>query len=233
MPRKEIIATNIGDRFGQLIILEKINTRIPYFICKCDCGNTKNIRRDHLKSGGTISCGCYQSAASSQRVSKMHKGNITHGMTGTRIYGIWCGIRQRCTNPNAKFFSYYGGRGIKVCDRWLDSFENFLADMGEPQAGYTLDRVNNEGNYEPNNCKWVTRKEQASNTRRNRNITYKGVTLNVTQWSKKTSIPSNTIITRLENGWTEEDALTTHIVKERREVLIQKHFIKRHKTPPL
>lgn len=133
------------------------------FLCRCDCGNQKIISLAELKRGTTKSCGCWNSEVQS---SFMIDYSTKHGKSNTPEYSIWKGMKERCNNPKNKSYHNYGGRGIKVFDRWLDSFENFINDMGErPSKNHQLDRINNDGNYEPSNCKWSTRSENTINKR--------------------------------------------------------------------
>lgn len=131
----------------------------------------------------------------------------THGMTKTRVYKAWLGMRARCGNPRQTAYSYYGGRGIKVCERW-SVFENFLADMGEPGVGLTLDRIDSNGNYEPSNCRWATKAEQTRNQRKSVRLTMNGKTLTQTEWAREVGIHSKTISMRLRAGFSDEEALT-------------------------
>lgn len=129
-------------------------------------------------------------------------------MKGTRVYSIWSGMITRCTNPAAINYANYGGRGITVCERWK-SFENFFADMGEPATGTTLDRKDNERGYEPGNCRWATRAEQANNTRINHHITAFGETLTVSQWAERIGVKYQTLYARItRRGWSPEKSLT-------------------------
>ena len=136
--------------------------------CVCECGTVKeDVLYGSLTNGGSLSCGCIRSEQLSARALK-------HGMTHTRAHNAWGQMKDRCTNETRRSWAHYGGRGIKVCDRWMNSFDAFLADMGEPGYGESLDRINNDGNYEPSNCRWATRQEQARNTRQNRWYDWKG-----------------------------------------------------------
>lgn len=151
-----------GQRFGRLTVFkfyEINNDRCATWECSCDCGAKVIVNGTHLRNGNTRSCGCLQSDISASRL-------LVHGMKGTREYNSWRSMMKRCNNPNDKAYNHYGGRGISVCERWR-KFENFYADMGGRPDGYSLDRINNNGNYEPSNCQWSTQKEQANN-RRNR-----------------------------------------------------------------
>lgn len=127
----------------------------------------------------------------------------------TRTYNIWCHIKARCLNPNRKAYKNYGGRGITVDPEWVNSFSNFLRDMGECPQGYSIERIDNDGNYTKSNCKWIPLPEQGKNTRRVRRITKDGVALTMNEWSKKTGIPYRAIQTRIASlGWKPEDAIS-------------------------
>jgi hypothetical protein len=203
MPRKETNPIVVGQRFGRFAV----EATGKYCLCLCDCGTRKTVRRDHLKTGMSQSCGCLHSERSSARTENLHKANTKHGKSGTRLHSIWFGIKQRCGNPNNPAYKHYGARGIELCNRWFD-FSNFLSDMGEPQKGMTLERIDNNLGYSPDNCRWATRAEQMSNTRANRRITHQGETLTITQWAKRLGVHRNTFNERLRCGWSEHDAIT-------------------------
>jgi hypothetical protein len=197
----------LNTRFHRLTVVRSAE-RKGYWTCLCDCGATKDVRSDHLKLGKVLSCGCLHSELARARSSNMHKANTKHGLSKSRAHGIWLGIKQRCHNPNNPAYSYYGGRGITVCDRWNDSFEAFLADMGEPPDGQTLDRIDSNGHYSRENCRWASIKEQQNNTRRNRRVTVGNITLTISQWAELTGMHRNTIDERLKAGWPPERAVT-------------------------
>lgn len=136
-------------------------------------------------------------------------GKVKHGMHLSSEYNSWAMMKSRCANPNNPVFSYYGGRGIQVCDRWLESFEAFLADMGrKPNRSFSIDRIDVNGNYEPSNCRWADKREQAQNTRANRDVTVDGVTMCVTEWARITGISISTIYVRTGRGWSWEEAVS-------------------------
>ena len=159
-----------GDKYGRLTIVREIEPIFSYlgkmirrFNCVCDCGNKWEGQLQVLRNGRTKSCGCYHKEKSKETQLINH---FKHGDSNSFEYKIWKGMKQRCTNPNHKKWKDYGGRGIKVCDRWLVSYENFLMDMGrKPGPEYSIDRINNNGDYEPSNCRWATDSQQMKNRR--------------------------------------------------------------------
>ena len=138
---------------------------------------------------------------------------LRHGFAGTKVYAVWSSMKARCLNPNHKQYFDYGGRGVIVCDRW-HVFDNFLADMGIPQRGMTLERINNDDGYHPGNCKWATRVEQGRNHRRNRIITIDGASMTMTEWGDRVGLKPGTIWLRLKKGWSERDAVLTPKLKQ-------------------
>jgi hypothetical protein len=195
-----------GDRFGRLEVIEKSpkvgngKKKRAYWLCQCDCGKKHTVRSDGLTSGDTTSCGCYS-----------REQSTTHGMRNTLVYRKWIALNSRCNNPKNASYSDYGERGITVCDRW-SKFENFLEDMGlPPSAKHQIDRVDNEGNYEPSNCRWATPKQNSNNKRNNVVITHNGLTMTMREWSEYAGIGYSTFQYRLSVGWSMVKALNTAV----------------------
>ena len=170
--------------------------------CLCSCGNYTHVSVQNLEKGHTKSCGCLAKKLSSERLTKRL---TTHGMFRTPIYKTWERIKARCNNPNAVGYKNYGGRGIKLCARW-NEFENFFADMGERPKGLSIERKDNDKGYSPENCKWVTQKEQCRNKRNNRIIKGKSIA----EWSEILNLPYNILYYRISSGWDWEKIKNTH-----------------------
>jgi hypothetical protein len=176
--------------------------RPAFWECACDCGKTIVIPGARL-ANGQQSCGCEGRELSAQRTTK-------HGRYRTPEHNSWSAVRDRCCNPKNKSFPRYGGRGIKMCQRWRDSFEAFYADMGDrPSAAHSIERKDVNGDYEPFNCIWATPKVQGRNRRNSMTLTARGRTMQVNDWAETIGIKKETICSRLRLGWSAEDALFT------------------------
>lgn len=207
MRRRGWIDGQIGQRFGHLVVLgaqwcpRKATT---VALVRCDCGTEKAMLPENLRSGRSRSCGC-------MRVQWAR----THGLSRTPEYAVWDQMRRRCARPTHPEYPNYGGRGIRVCNRWL-RFENFYADMGPKPVGASLDRIDNDGHYEPGNCRWTTAVVQANNTRRNRVIEYGGERLTVAQWARRLRLNPSTLRQRLQAGRPLEVVMSPTLYKGRR-----------------
>ena len=175
--------------------------------CLCECGSMWMGRLAAIKNGSIKSCGCLRA---DNNVARSTHGAAKRG-SPTRTYRAWTGMKARCFNPKETFYRHYGGRGITICDRWNDSFQNFLDDMGEAPPGMSIDRIEVNGNYEPGNCRWATQKEQASNKRNNRILSMCGSSKTMTEWAEALRLPVHVIYGRLRLGWSDEDALLTPV----------------------
>lgn len=200
-----------GMRFGDDSRLEVVREVAPIesggqkqraVECRCDCGDVRVYRLYSLRNGNTRSCGCLAEESG-------NPGRQTHGCSELPEYAIWCGIRRRCSNPTDSAWKNYGGRGIRVCSRWNESFEAFFADMGpRPSDNHSIDRFpDNNGDYEPGNCRWATAKEQARNTRRNYLVFHNGETKCVAEWAEQYRVKSCILYSRLIAGWPFEEAV--------------------------
>lgn len=198
-----------GQRFNQLTVLHFAGRDVRgklLWCCECDCGTRIVARGTHVTTGNTHSCKC--------KVLALH---TTHGETHSAEYRSWQNIKTRTSNPNNLHYHNYGGRGISMCPEWKRSFSTFLADMGYmPGPGYTIERKDNDGNYEPKNCCWATRLEQAKNCRSNLLLTHKGQTKTAKDWARVVGLSPPTLYSRIRAGWTTERALETPAKKSRR-----------------
>jgi hypothetical protein len=199
--RKPQIAIEIGTRFERWTVIDPRPepNRPNYALCRCDCGTERTVQKQHLRGGKTRSCGCLAQELAVTR-------NRTHGLSNHPLYHVWYDMMQRCTNPSHASWSGYGARGIKVARRWHD-VENFIEDLGplyRPKA--SLDRIDNNGHYEPGNVRFASAKVQLRNTRRNRLITYRGQTRCLKEWAERLGMSYLTLITRIDTGWSVEDA---------------------------
>lgn len=209
IPVPKTIRKNLtGMRFGKLIVVGFSGREdgSTYWLCRCDCGREKVIAGRHLVDKTTRGCGCLA-----------YENSKKHGMSGTPEYAAWKRMIKRCQDPNDHNFSKYGARGIKVCRRWRVSFESFYEDMGpRPSPIYSLDRIDNNKGYSPDNCRWATRTEQANNRTSNRIVTFSDKTQTVTQWAREVHLNPKAIQRRLAAGWSIEDTLTTPVKKRRK-----------------
>lgn len=200
----------VGVRFGRLVVQSYAGVRGKgaAWHCKCDCGTESVVTRSNLVSGSTVSCGCFGAEQTSAR-SLVHGGRAK-GSPSARTYAIWLGMIGRCSNPADTSYPNYGAKGITVCDRWAakpTGFMAFLADMGEAPRSRSIDRIDNNGGYEPGNCRWATVAEQNRNTSRNRWVHVNGECLCVTDAATKYGLSKLTLVDRLNRGWSDEDAV--------------------------
>lgn len=206
-----------GQKFGRLTAiecLERVAGRGRKWLFRCECGGVIMRFPFQVTSGNTSSCGCIRKE---MLIMRNKESLSTHRMTGTTEHTIWAKMIQRCRNPNDKNFPSYGGRGIKVCDRWNDpvtGFQEFFNDMGMRPKGAQIDRTNNNGNYEPSNCRWVTPKQNSRNRRSNKMIDFRNETKCIAQWVDELGIERKSLGYRLKNQ-TIEKALTTPYFKRK------------------
>lgn len=172
--------------------------------CRCTCGTVKDVAVHNLTAGISKSCGCLKSESTVQRCR-------THGLSDTGTHKSWLAMRRRCYDINYVSYPNYGGRGIKVCDRWKDDFEAFYTDMGDRPDGCSLDRIDVNGNYTPENCKWSTRSEQQTNKQETLHIEWRGQKRSAMEWSKLLGIHVDTLRRRVRRGWDVERAMTAPI----------------------
>lgn len=192
-----------GQRFGRLLVLERVPSgmRGVRWRCACDCGGQAIAMTSNLRRGNTTSCGCRQREVTVTRCT-------THGCRKTAEYSAWSHMLRRCADDRHDHWKYYGGRGIGVCERWL-RFQNFLADMGpKPSPLHSLDRIDGNSGYEPDNCRWATLKQQARNRRSNLILSCDGATATLADWADMVGVRSGTIRQRLKRSWSIHDALT-------------------------
>lgn len=194
-----------GVRFSHLVVIKRAGADKQghvMWLCQCDCGNQKVVKGHKLLSGENKSCGCMH-----------HK--YSHGQSDTRLYHIWRTMKARCVDPNSRKYHAYGGRGITICEEWLNDFPSFYvwAIANGYRDDLTIDRIDNDGNYCPENCRWATPKEQANNTRTNRLLQYNGEKHTVSEWADITGIAKKAIYRRLYRGWSVAKALTTPLLK--------------------
>lgn len=192
-------------RFGRLVVIERVENyispkgkSIARWLCKCDCGNYLKTTTNHLTSGDAKSCGCI----SKENILKVSKSNITHGQTGARIYRIWQNMKTRCYNTKFVNYKYYGAKGIKICDEWLNDFNEFYkwAKNNGYKDNLTLDRINSESDYKPDNCRWVSMKIQNTNKSSNKKVMFKGEKITLNELSNKINVSAWTLYKRYSKG---------------------------------
>jgi len=208
-----------GRRFGRLVVVG-YNRRQGHdhkWLCRCDCGGEKAVLSKGLKSGNTSSCGCFHREQTS-RAKRTH--GFTAGAKKDPLYRVWVSMIQRCHNPNDTGFGRYGGRGIVVCDRWRFGengevgFVCFLADMGyRPSSKHSLDRIDNQRGYEPDNCRWATDVEQSRNRTITKMVTFQGKLMPLGTACELAGLPYDPVVQRLRKGWSEEHALAAPILR--------------------
>ncbi len=198
-----------GQTFGRLTVLRQIDRpahvrgRHAYWEVQCVCGTLAHVSGPDLIGGHTQSCGCLQR-------ERAYAVNYQHGRSHTPEHSIWIKMIERCEQPRATGYRHYGGRGIRVCERWRESFTNFLADMGpRPTPKHSIDRIDVNGHYEPGNVRWATQREQMNNTRSNRVLDWNGEQLTMTQWAERMNLRPGTLGFRIRSGWSVDRALTT------------------------
>lgn len=206
-----------GMRFGRLTVTHRADNDAEgraVWACLCDCGQPHSVKAAGLVRGETRSCGCLGRETRQKNGIKSGQAQV-HAFSKSamlREYRTWEAMISRCHRPDAKGYSRYGGRGITVCDAWRASFEQFARDMGPRPAGHSIERIDNNGPYSPDNCRWATRTEQANNRRNTRWVTANGRTLTIADWSRETGLAWHTIHNRLQRGWDDSRAVNTPLM---------------------
>lgn len=213
MTRGKRLVVKPGTRFGRVTVLHEVAQRRNherYFLCECDCGTVWEVALGTLTGGETKSCGCLRRE---RFVSRLE----SHGQSRMPLYSVWRAMRQRCQNAANPVYEHYGGRGIRVCDEWqgFAAFSDWAMTNGY-RAGLTIERIDNDGNYEPSNCTWIPQSQQSNNTRRNRILTFRGKTMNLAEWADRLGINPATLGGRISRGWGIEATLTIPVRSTRR-----------------
>lgn len=200
----------IGESFGRLTVEARGDNKVSkggytrrMWICRCECGKTTTVSTQDLRRGDVSSCGCLK--------KEINKSFFTqHGLHGTKLHNVWCAMKRRCVDKNYKDYNRYGARGIKVCDEWFNDFicfYNWSIDNGY-KDGLTIDRKNVNGNYEPDNCRWIDMRSQCNNRRNNVKLEYDGKCLTIAEWSTFLNIPYSRLYMRYKKGWPVNKILT-------------------------
>lgn len=207
-----------GKKFGKLLVLKRVDND-KYgnlnWECLCNCGNKKIIRGANLRNGLTKSCGCYNYEQSVAFGKKWGGHNKIHGMKQSRLYNLWCNMKARCHNSKNDSFKWYGNKNIKVCKEWVDNFVEFYewSISNGYKNNLTIDRLDNNKDYSPSNCKWSSMKEQQNNRSNNHIVSFNGKTHTLAEWSEILKIKYSVIHDRLKRGWTMERIINTSIKK--------------------
>lgn len=207
----------VGQKFGRLTVIKSIGSKNQQHIwlCKCECGKETISNTNRLKSGWKRSCGCIQK----EQLAKRNKENAKHGLNNHPLHGVWHNMKDRCYRELCSEYQRYGGRGITVCDEWLHDFQAFYdwAITHGYTKGLTIDRIDNDGNYEPNNCRWATQKEQQNNRSTNHHLTYNGKTMTISEWADELSVPAYMIRNRVKKGMPIEKILYKGDLRKKKE----------------
>lgn len=229
-----------GKRIGNLVVLEKVGAwdKQTWWKCLCDCGNEKVISGGVLRQGKVKSCGCVYLATRSE-VARKSIAKEKHGDSFSRLYFVWNDIKSRCNNPNDISFKHYGGRGISVCDEWKNDYIAFKKwsnengyDENATRGKCTIDRINKDGNYCPENCRWVGMKIQSNNRRNTPILTINGETAPLTEWAEKTGLPRSLLYSRYKRGWTGPELISPQDQHRRRICVspVMKEFQQKNKA---
>lgn len=217
MPKRSDL---VGKRFGRLVVIEPSFTKYNklHWKCLCDCGNFTNVQTEYLTHGNTKSCGCLQKEISGKIFKKL---NTTHGETNTRLFRLWCKIKSRCYSEGSTGYHNYGKRGIKMCDEWKSNFLSFKdwaiksgyreEVLSSGKNKWTIDRINNDGDYEPLNCRWVTIKTQSRNRRTNKTYEYNGKQMCLVELAEICGLSKDALRYRLNAGYSLKDAMFTKL----------------------
>lgn len=205
-----------GQRFGRLTVIEKSPSRRgdkTWWSCKCDCGSTLEVWSVYLRNGTTKSCGCLNREMCSARLKAYRKRNGADGRSKNRLHSIWAGMKERCLSPGSHAYALYDGRGITVCDEWRNSFDAFRdwALTHGYSEDLSIDRIDVDGDYCPENCRWADAITQSNNTRCNHMLTYSGRTMSVSRWAVEIGISRGTLVSRLSAGWSVQQAIETPV----------------------
>jgi hypothetical protein len=184
-------------KFGRLTVIEQAG---KIWLCRCDCGQLRFVASNSLKTGNTKSCGCFQK----DQAAAFCRIRTKHGQTHTKEYKIWGSMKSRCYNSKSDSFDHYGKRGIQVCEKWLNSFDEFFRDMGKCPKGFQIDRIDNDKDYFPENCRWVDAKTNMRNRSITIRLTVNGITRTLYEWSEIVGIDYGLLWQRLRHGWTHE-----------------------------